>query len=151
MSEWDGRSWPFGKPATFFVGVTMGAFFTTAIALAVIMWVASPAGIERRPMGAASQAADGEALATAQGCTSCHSTDGSVLTGPSWAGLAGSVRTLADGSDVTADSEYLRQSILDPRSQIVDGYPAAVMPRYGNTLSIGEVNQIVTYIQSLAG
>ncbi len=149
MSEWDGTTWPFGKPASFFAGAAIGAFFTTAIALAVMMWIASPGGIDRDPMAGAAVSADGEALANAQGCTACHSIDGSTLTGPSWAGLAGSVRTLADGTDVVADAAYLRQSILEPRAQIVDGYPAAVMPQYRDTLSIGEVNQIVTYIQSL--
>lgn len=152
MSAWDGTSWPFGKTASFFVGVSIGAFATTAIALAVMMWVLSPGGVDRTPVAGDVQAASGEAIAAAQGCTACHSLDGSALTGPTWAGLAGSERTLSDGSTVVADADYLRRAIVDPRAEIVQGFAATIMPPgYGETLSPSEVNQVVTYIQSVGG
>jgi cytochrome c oxidase subunit 2 len=61
-------------------------------------------------------------------CASCHSTDGSVLVGPSWLGLYGSETTLSDGSTVVADEAYIRNSILDPASQIVAGFENVTMP-----------------------
>ena len=59
-------------------------------------------------------AAFGELLYTQYGCNACHTTDGSVLTGPTWLGLYGSQEELTDGTSVTVDDEYIRESILDP-------------------------------------
>ncbi|MGD8854818.1 MAG: cytochrome c oxidase subunit II [Chloroflexota bacterium] len=61
-------------------------------------------------------------------CASCHSIDGSTLVGPSWLGLYGSETMLSDGSTVIADEAYLRNSILDPASQIVAGFENVAMP-----------------------
>ncbi len=62
------------------------------------------------------------------GCVACHSLDGSAMIGPTWQGLFGREETLEDGSTITVDEEYLRQSILNPNAQIVSGYGANVMP-----------------------
>jgi len=70
----------------------------------------------------------GDQWRTRFACASCHSIDGSTLVGPSWLGLYGSEVTLSDGSTVTADEEYIRNSILDPASQIVAGFENAAMP-----------------------
>src|SRR5665811_121634 len=46
-------------------------------------------------------------------------------------GLYGSVETLSEGgSTVQVDEEYLQQSIVNPGFQIVQGFPAGVMPDY---------------------
>ncbi len=55
----------------------------------------------------------GAQLAQQYGCVACHSTDGSILVGPSWKGVFGHEVTLADGSTVTADEAYLRE--FDPQ------------------------------------
>jgi cytochrome c oxidase subunit 2 len=57
---------------------------------------------------------------------------------------------LADGSVVTADDQYLRDSILLPQSQIAAGYPA-IMPTFQNLLSEEEVMELVAYIKSRGG
>lgn len=97
------------------------------------------------------------------GCVSCHSSDGSTGVGPTWAGLSGREVTLADGTTVTADEAYLRQSILSPNSQIVSGFPENVMPanfeeqfmtaesnlQANQGLEIDIVDDLIAYIESL--
>jgi len=60
-------------------------------------------------------------------CSGCHSLDGTVLAGPSWQGLYLREEQLDDGSIVIADDEYIRNSILNPNEQIVEGFNANVM------------------------
>jgi cytochrome c oxidase subunit 2 len=86
----------------------------------------------------------GERLFTAQACITCHG-----VRGPSLAGVAGSQRQLADGRTVTADDNYLRESILYPHTKIVAGYPP-IMPSYAGTLSEDQVRDLVAYIKTLS-
>lgn len=98
---------------------------------------------------AAAPEAIGADLVKSYGCVSCHAVDSSRLVGPGWGGLFGSTVTLADGATVTADEAYLRESILDPNAQVVDGFPAGVMPPYQGVMSQDEVDAVVAYILSL--
>lgn len=83
-------------------------------------------------------------------CVGCHSTDGSKKVGPTWKGLAGSQVTLSDGSTVTADDTYLRNSIITPNLQIVKGFPAGVMPQdYKTQFSDQQIQDIIAFIKSL--
>ena len=91
----------------------------------------------------------GAYVAEFQGCLSCHSIDGSALVGPTWLGLFGSERPLADGSSVVADEDYLVNSIMHPEDQAVAGYPM-IMPIYETVLSEEEVQGLVEYIKSLS-
>ena len=92
----------------------------------------------------------GETIARESGCLSCHTTDGAPSVGPTWQGLFGSEETLADGTTVTVDEAYLRESIVDPNAKIVEGFPEGVMPQdYGDTLSDSEVGSIIEYIRTL--
>ena len=104
--------------------------------------VASP------PTGEMTLADKGKALVQEQGCQGCHSIDGSALVGPTWLGIFGREVELEDGSTVAADDTYLRNSILDPNSQIVAGFPG-IMPPYGGVLSDEDVAAIIEYIKSL--
>jgi len=54
----------------------------------------------------------GEEVAQQFGCLSCHSADGSQGVGPTWLGVFGSEKNLTNGTTVTVNEEYLRQSIL---------------------------------------
>jgi cytochrome c oxidase subunit 2 len=62
-------------------------------------------------------------------CSGCHSLDGATLAGPTWLGIYGRSETLTDGSTVTVDDAYIRQSIQDPNSQIVEGFNPNIMPQ----------------------
>ena len=95
----------------------------------------------------ADQVAAGKALARDRGCTTCHSSSGSKGTGPTWKGLYGSEVKLSDGTTVTADETYIKESITDPSAKIVDGY-GNLMPQFN--LTPAEQDQIVAYIKSLA-
>ncbi len=96
-------------------------------------------------------AARGMQLATDRSCVACHTVDGTTGTGPTWKGLAGSSRPLETGESVVADTAYLFASIVDPGAQIVQGF-APVMPTdYSDTLTQAEIDDLVAYIQSLAG
>ena len=96
-----------------------------------------------------SPAEKGAALVEMQGCGGCHSLDGSEPVGPTWLGLFGSERPMADGSTVIADEAYLRQSILDPAAQAVADFPM-IMPVYEGVLSDEDVDAIIEYIRSLS-
>lgn len=61
-------------------------------------------------------------------CAGCHSVDGSRLVGPTWLGLYGREEQLEDGTTVTADEDYIHNSILNPNDQIVAGFSGGQMP-----------------------
>ena len=78
---------------------------------------------------------EGKTIATAQGCVACHPTGASNGLGPTWKGIAGRQTTLADGTTVTADDSYLKESIASPDAKVVKGFTAGVMPKdYGTKL-----------------
>jgi cytochrome c oxidase subunit 2 len=68
---------------------------------------------------------------------------------PPLEGLFGHEVPLADGSVVTADSQYIRDSILLPHQQVAAGYPDT-MPTFQNVLGEDDVLKLVAYIKSLA-
>lgn len=86
------------------------------------------------------------------GCVTCHSIDGTERgqIGPTLQGLFGAERSLKGGETVTADQEYIEQSIRSPSSQVVEGYPAN-MPTYQGLLSDSEIESLTLFIRSLDG
>lgn len=85
-----------------------------------------------------------------RGCTQCHRVDGQAHVGPPLNGLFGHEVTLADGTRVVADENYLRESLIDPQAKIVAGYQA-VMPTYKGRLKEREITAIIEYLKSIAG
>ncbi len=90
----------------------------------------------------------GEKLVTSKGCLTCHSLDGSPNTGPTFQGIFGRLERMQDGSEITVDENYLRESILNPRAKIVEGYQP-VMPTYQGILKKREVDALVAYLKTL--
>lgn len=88
----------------------------------------------------------GRQLAEQHGCLACHSLDGSASLGPGWQGLYGRTEQLADGSSVQVDEAYLKESILDPKAKLVQGYPP-VMVAYA--FADDELDALVALIKSL--
>lgn len=105
----------------------------------------SSAGGKKKEVDASTH--KGQDLAAEQGCLSCHSVDGSKMTGPTWKGLWGSTKTLANGDQVTVDKDYLKVSILDPKAMVVKGY-SPIMPPY--QVSDEELGKLVSYIRTLS-
>lgn len=63
-------------------------------------------------------------------CVSCHSVDGTPGVGPTWLGIYGRQEMLDDGTSVTVDDAYIRESIYDPNAKLVAGYAAAMPQNY---------------------
>jgi len=93
-------------------------------------------------------AQSGEALFRTLGCSGCHAGN-SAIHAPPLEGLYGRLVPLSDGTFVRADDQYLRDSILNPASQITAGY-APVMPAYAGRLSEENLLQLIAYLKSLA-
>src|SRR6266403_2516390 len=89
----------------------------------------------------------GEKLYSELACNTCHSNDGKGR-GPSYYGVYGSKVKLADGSTVTADDAYIRESILQPNAKIVAGY-APVMPSFQGLVTEEQIVDLTAYIKSL--
>lgn len=81
------------------------------------------------------------------GCVTCHQADEQGR-GPSLAGVFRAEVELEGGQTVTADEEYLRESIVNPRAKIVAGYPS-IMPTYQGQISDEGLQQLVAYLKSL--
>jgi cytochrome c oxidase subunit 2 len=97
--------------------------------------------------------ARGRSLYTADGCSACHSLNGSRMTGPTWKGLAGSRVTLANGRTVVATAGYLTRHIVEPNALTVRGYPGGVMAQAIEGFDLGrkpaDVRAIIAFIQSV--
>jgi cytochrome c oxidase subunit 2 len=89
----------------------------------------------------------GEKLFTDFGCITCHKSDGSGR-GPNLEGLYGKQQQLTTGERVLADENYIRQSVLNPGSQIVAGYQP-VMPSFQGQISEEQLIQMLAYLKSL--
>jgi len=90
----------------------------------------------------------GEALVSQNGCNACHSVDGSSGVGPSFAGLWESERTFQNADPVTADENYIRESILQSNAKVLEGYDP-VMPSYQGVINDQQISDIIEYIKTL--
>ncbi|MEX0686644.1 MAG: cytochrome c oxidase subunit II [Balneolales bacterium] len=90
----------------------------------------------------------GKETYTQQGCNACHSLDGGPSVGPTFQGLFNSDRSLTDGTTVTVDEDYIRESILEPQAKLVEGYPP-VMPSYAGRVNERQIEGLIEYIKEL--
>ena len=141
----------FGRGFKLFLGIAGGIFAAIAIAIPMVIIAQSMNTIGGGGGTPPAALEPGEQIALDAGCMACHSTDGAALVGPTWLDLAGSERVLTSGETVIADDAYLRNSIVDPDSQIVEGFQAGQMPaNYEETLSSEDIDSIVDFINSLS-
>jgi cytochrome c oxidase subunit 2 len=92
-------------------------------------------------------ASRGSKLFLQLGCNTCHRED-SLRRAPVLSGLYGRRVQLADGRLVTADEDYIRESILEPAAKVVLGWQP-IMPTFKGRVSEEEIMQLVAYIESL--
>ena len=95
-----------------------------------------------------SLASNGQQLFQQLGCATCHRFD-TQGRGPNLAGLFGKPVLLEDGRTVTADENYLRESILNPGAKIVSGFKP-IMPSFQGQVSEESLMALVAYIKSLS-
>jgi cytochrome c oxidase subunit 2 len=107
-------------------------------------WLASGGNRFQTPAMTMQQA--GERLFQTNACGNCHGMQDSPR-GPSLYGLMGRVRRMQDGSTRIADEAYVRESIINPYNNILEGY-TNTMPIYGQ-FSEEQILQLIAYIKSL--
>ena len=92
----------------------------------------------------------GLTLLNDNGCTGCHSLDGSALVGPSYKDMFGrKVKVTIDGSlkEVISDEAYLRRAIVDPDVEVVDGYSGGMMSSYKDVINNEDIDKIIDYFK----
>jgi cytochrome c oxidase subunit 2 len=94
-----------------------------------------------------SMASNGQNIFQQLGCSTCHRSD-TQGRGPDLAGLFGKPVQLEDGRVVTADENYIRESILTPGAKIVSGFKP-IMPVFQGLVSEEQLNALVAYVKSL--
>jgi cytochrome c oxidase subunit II len=85
-------------------------------------------------------------------CTSCHSLDGSKIVGPSFKGLFESKHFVMEENkekEITADTAYIRSSILNPDKEVVKGFNKGMMRSYQGTVSEEDIRNIIEYMKTL--
>lgn len=97
--------------------------------------------------GSVNPVSAGEKLFSQLACNTCHLPNGSGRA-PSLNGVYGAKVLLADGTLVSADDAYIRESILQPNAKIVAGYQP-VMPTFQGLVSEEQILSLTAYIKSL--
>jgi len=90
---------------------------------------------------------EGERLFHDRGCSGCHAPN-SQFHAPLLEGLYRNPVPLSDGTLVTADDQYLRDSILQPAKQISAGYDN-IMPSFSGHLTEEEIMQLIAYLKAI--
>jgi len=119
----------------------MGGWVTVMEPDEYTAWLAGSSGTIANPVLA------GEKLFAERSCLACHASDGKGR-GPSLNGFFGGKVKLADGSTVTADEQYFRESLFNPNAKIVAGYQPQ-MPSYQGQLTEEQTLDLISYVKSL--
>jgi cytochrome c oxidase subunit 2 len=119
----------------------MGGWVTVLEPAEYEAWLSGSSGADANPVVA------GEKLFAEKACNTCHLPDGKGRA-PSLNGVYQGKVLLADGSTVTADDAYIRESILAPNAKVVAGYQP-VMPSFQGQLSEEQILALTSYIKSL--
>lgn len=90
----------------------------------------------------------GKKLFAVNGCVACHSTAGVAGIGPALNALYGKEETLVDGTKVTVDDNYIRESLLDPQAKVVAGF-GPTMASFAAQLDDDDISAIIAYLKSL--
>lgn len=98
---------------------------------------AQVAAAEQRLAAGGTTVGRGRGLFASEGCARCHSIAA--------IGADGKLGSRLDTVD--ADADDIRESIVDPRDDIADGYPEKLMPAsYAKRLSDGEVQALAAFV-----
>lgn len=81
------------------------------------------------------------------GCASCHA-GGANQRGAKLEGIFGKEVKFVGGGSTIVNDDYLRNSILNPASQVVEGFQP-IMPTFKGQVTEEQLNALVAYIKSL--
>ena len=95
-----------------------------------------------------SLASTGERLFSELTCNTCHRRDARGR-GPMLEGVFGHPVQLQDGTVVTADENYIRESIMQPAAKVTAGFQP-VMPAFQGLVSEEQLLALIEYIKSLS-
>jgi len=137
------------KPGTYhlFCAEYCGTQHSGMIGQIVVM---EPAQYEAWLSGGAASAppaVSGQKLFAELGCVTCHRSDVQGR-GPNLAGVFGKSVLLEDGRTVTADENYVRESIVSPGAKVVSGFKP-IMPTFQGLVNEDQLNDLVAYVKSL--
>ena len=90
-----------------------------------------------------------ELFETKLGCASCHA-GGPAQRGAKLEGIFNHDVKLVGGQTVKADEEYIKNSILNPSGQVVEGFQP-IMPTFKGQVTEEQLLSLVAYIKSLSG
>ena len=91
----------------------------------------------------------GEMLYLTRGCTQCHSVNGTPNTGPTFKDMYGSQVPIQGNGTITADENYIRESILYPQAKIHQGF-GTQMPSFLGQLNDNDVMALIWYMKSIS-
>lgn len=90
------------------------------------------------------------------GCTNCHQMDpnGPVGSGPNWSRMWLQTERFTDGSSIDLSDDltfhnYVRESVYNPGTKIVEGYSNA-MSNYTGLVSLAQLDDLVAYMKTLS-
>ena len=100
------------------------------------------------------QKSKGLELIEQNGCLACHAVDSTVLVGPGFKDIYNSKVKVTSNSvkkELIRDDVYLKDAILNPNKDIVEGFYADVMPAFKGVITNDDVNEIIKYLKGEGG
>lgn len=82
-------------------------------------------------------------------CTACHTLTDKKGVGPGFAGVFGRQSTMDDGSTVTVDENYIRESMMNPNAKVLAGFPKGVMPTFAGQLNEQEIMGVIEFLKTV--
>jgi cytochrome c oxidase subunit 2 len=82
-------------------------------------------------------------------CVACHTLTDKKNVGPGFLGVFGRQEHLEDGSTITVDENYIRESMMAPNAKVVAGFPKGVMPTFAGQLSEEEISGVIDYLKTV--
>ncbi|HYE01873.1 MAG TPA: cytochrome c oxidase subunit II [Phycisphaerales bacterium] len=85
------------------------------------------------------------------GCNACHTVSGLASTGPTWKNMFGYPRPMADGSEVVADENYIRESIYSPQAKVHRGFgPPSAMNSFQGIIDQPKLDDLIAFMKTLS-